>query len=261
MLSCFNPKTEKDIHWRTLMAVVESGGGEYVDKVMKTAKLVTKKRLDFSGAIEIVKNLTPEEGIALWDGWKEARKKAKGVGFGFVFGQSPQGFIGYAKTKYGFEPTLQESTLFRNAFFNLYQALPAWHERQKKIVHQDGFVRNMMGRKRRLPGIYSNDRQLVSECERQAINSPIQGAVGDLKAMILVQLMDTFDWGEFRIVGEVHDSILCWIQTSQLKNLLPQIHEIAEHPQLARECGLKFPIPMTVTVEVGPWGSGERWNP
>jgi DNA polymerase-1 len=262
MLACF--KAGKDIHWRTLIAAIESGGGEYVDLVYETARQLTKKKLTFPEAIELVHRLgeyDPEKAVRINKNWKEGRKKAKGINFGFCFDQSPQGFIAYAKTKYGFEPTLQESTAFHAAYFNLYRSLSAWHDRQRKLARADGFVRCMSGRKRRLPGIYSSDRSVVAECERQAINSPIQGFVGDYKAMILVELNNSFSRDQLRIVGEVHDAILMWIKNECVRALTPQVHQIAEHPKLARECGLDFPIPMAVDIELGRWGGGTRWRP
>lgn len=258
MLACF--KSGRDIHWRTLMGVIHSGGGEYVDTVYQTVRKLTKRRLGFDDAIQIVSDLGPDRSIELISDWKEGRKKAKGINFGFCFDQSPPGFVNYVKTKYGFEPTLAEATQFHATYFDLYRALSAWHERQRKLAHQDGFVRSMSGRKRRLPGIHSSDRQIVSECERQAINSPVQGYIGDHKAMILVELDETFPKDQLRIVGEVHDSILMWIKHECLE-ILSEVKERAENPRLVKECGLKFPIPLTVDIEVGPWGAGKRYKP
>jgi DNA polymerase-1 len=252
----------RDVHWRTLMgAIASGGGGSYYDQVLETARHVSKrKRLDFESAVELLSDLTPDEAIAIWSGWKEGRKKAKGINFGFVYGQSETGFIGYAKLKYGFEPTLEESTQFRNAYFSTYPGIAPWHERQKQLARLDGFVRSLSGRKRRLPGIYSKDRAIVAEAERQAINAPIQGFIGDYKAMILVELAESFPRRDLRIVGEVHDSILMWVNTERLKVILPEVKRLAEKPKLARDCGLDFPIPMEVDMEVGPWGAGKKWR-
>lgn len=258
MLKCF--KEGRDIHWRTLMAAVSAGGGEYVDTVFKTAKLLTKKKLEFPDALQLVSDLGPDAAIELISDWKEGRKKAKGINFGFPYSQQPSGFIHYAKMKFGFTPTLREATQFHDLFFDLYRALPAWHERQKKLVHKDGFVRSMSGRKRRLPGIYSSDRQLVAEAERQAINSPIQGFIGDYKAMILVELHEALPREHLRITMEHHDAILMWTKKEHTQALLPRIKAIGDNPKLARECGLSFPIPLTVDLEVGPWGAGKRWK-
>lgn len=252
-------KTGKDVHWMTLMDILACGGAD-PELLMQTARSLTKRKLDFNSALELVSAMVPDDAIKLIKAWKEWRKKAKGVNFGFVYGQSAPGFIDYAKAKYDFEPSLPEATLFRDTFFNKYQMLLAWHERQKRLVHSDGFVRSMSGRRRRLPGIYSSDRSVVAECERQAINSPIQGFIGDYKAMILVELCDTLPLEHFRFVHEVHDSILFWVKNEHIKHVLPRIHHMAEHPRLARECGLNFPIPMTVDIELGPWGAGERWR-
>lgn len=259
MLRCF--RENEDIHLKTLMAAVQSGGGEYVELVLQTGEKIAKKKLDFNDSIEAIWNYAkydPELIVKLDKAWKEARKKAKGINFGFVFDQSPPGFINYAKMKYGFEPTLPEATQFHSTFFDLYQALVAWHERQRKLVRQDGFVRDLLGMKRRLPGIYSSDRKLVSEAERQSINAPIQGFIGRYKAMILLEMHQSFPRNMLRVNGEVHDSVLFWYKDD---SILPELYERAENPALAKEAGLNFPIPMSISLELGRWGAGRTYKP
>ena len=257
MIDVFNEG--KDIHWYTLMDAVAAGGGD-PELVKATVKRMTKRKLDYTSAVDFLRNAPHDEVIALFEEWKEWRKKAKGINFGFAYGQSAAGFIDYAKAKYDFEPTFDEANIFRNSYFNTYQGLPAWHERQKKLVRLDGFVRSLSGRKRRLPGIYSSDRSVVAECERQAINAPVQGFIGDYKAMIYVELGESFPRTQLKLKGEVHDSILRWVKNEYLNDVLPRAHYIAEHPRLAKEAGLKFPIPMTADIEVGRWGKGTKWK-
>lgn len=211
--------------------------------------------------MSVLSSIGPSTAQELWEGWKEARKVSKSTGFGYAYGMGAPGFIDYAKTKYGFEPTLEESTILRNTFFNTYASLPRWHERQKELAKADGFVRSMSGRKRRLPGIYSSDRAVRSECERQAINSPIQGFIGDLKAMVMVELRQSFSPEQVRIKGEQHDSVLGWVKNEHVQAVLPTMKKIAENSRIARECGLEFPIPLTVDIELGPWGKGTKWKP
>lgn len=265
MLACFHPDTATDIHWKTMCAAIEAGGGEYVDAIYDTAKLITKskRRIDFTSALDLVKELTPEEGEKLWYPWKEARKKAKAINFGFCFKQQPAGFVVYAKKKYGFEPTIDEATEFFNAYFSLYRQLPNWHDRQIALAKMDGQVRNMAGRIRHLPGIYSSDRSVVAECERQAINAPIQGFIADYKAMIMLAIAKACPWEYLRITGEVHDSVLGWIREDMLDQIVPVMYQAAMNPPLARECGLDFPIPMETDIELGAWGAKDRikWKP
>lgn len=260
LIKCFNDGI--DVHWRTLLEVVlRGGGGEYVQPVRDTAKKLSGKTLPLAVAVEWLLKAGHEKCIEIWKGWKEGRKKAKGINFGFVYGMREEKFIEYAKTKYGFEPTLEEAETIRSAYFSLYRGLAPWHERQKKLVAVDGQVRALSGRLRRLPGIHAKDRSVRSECERQAINSPIQGFIGDLKAMALVELVEKLDRADARVVGEVHDSILFEVRTEVLEPQLKKIAKIMANPELVKEFNIRLPVEIETELEVGPWGAGKKWVP
>jgi DNA polymerase-1 len=260
LLHCF--KHGIDVHWRTLLYVVQSGGaGEYVKPAIKTASKISGRKVQFNDAIDILQKAGHEAAIKIWPGWKEARKKAKGINFGFLYSMRELKFIGYAKLKYGFEPTWDEAHALRTAYFQLYRGLEPWHERMKKLAHLDGYVRSLSGRLRRLPGIMSSDRSVRSECERQAINSPVQGFIGDFKAMALVELAEKLDPARARVVGEVHDSILFWVRTELLEVELPKIAKIMQNPELVKEFNIDLSVPIDVELEVGPWGKGVKWIP
>jgi DNA polymerase-1 len=266
MIRCF--REHEDIHWRTLMEVIRVGStnAEHYHQLMRdTARqLWTKKKLTFDEYVEMLweaGKFDPNAVIGPVSAWKEERKKAKGVNFGFVYGQQPPGFVNFAKEKYGFEPSIQEATQFHAAYFNLYREIPRYHERQIKLARLDGFVRSMSGRKRRLPAINGNDKSLRAEAERQAINSPVQGFIGDYKSMIMVELGESFGPDEVIIKMEHHDAILGWIKEERLDDVCPELYERAENPRLAKECGLSFPIKMTVDLELGRWGQGTKWRP
>jgi DNA polymerase-1 len=259
MLRCFAEGI--DIHWKTLMYVIQSGGvGEYVKHVKKTARVLAGKKVGFNDAIELVLQAGHKRCIEIWDGWKEARKKAKGINFGFVYGMRENKFIEYAKANYDFEPTQEEARLIRRAYFQLYRGLEPWHEKMRKLVRLDGSVRSLSGRLRRLPGVSSSDRSLRSECERQAINSPVQGYIGDHKAMALVELADKLDWNRSRLVGEVHDSLLFWVRTELLAEELPKIAAIMRDPELLKEFKIDLPVKIEPELEVGDWGAGKEWK-
>ncbi len=262
LIYCF--KNGIDVHWRTLLYVVQSGGaGEYVKPVLKTARKLAGKKLNFNDSIDLLTKKGHEAAIAIWDGWKEARKKAKGINFGFVYGMREKKFIEYAKLKYGFEPTEEEAAKIRRAYFSLYRGLSPWHDRMKRLVKLDGYVRSLSGRLRRLPGITSPERSVRSENERQAINSPIQGFIGDFKAMALVELAEELDPNRAKVVGEVHDAILFWVKNEYLKEQLPVIAKIMQNPKLVKEFKIKLPVPIDVELDSGPWGQkgNVKWVP
>jgi uracil-DNA glycosylase family 4 len=253
-----------DVHWRTLMDVIGSGGaGSYVEPAFKTAAALNgrKRPKNLTVALELMLEAGHERCIEIWKGWKEARKRAKAVNFGYLYGMKELKFIETCKLKYGFEPTHDEASRSRTAFFHRYRQLPDWHDKQKRLCAIQGHVLNLAGRMRRLPGIFSTDRSASSEAERQAINSPVQGYIGDHKAAALVEIHDSFDRDtELRIVGEVHDSILLWIRPNEVNRLLPRVSEIMQRPRFIREMKIDLPVPIEAEFELGPWGKGRTWR-
>jgi len=192
---------------------------------------------------------------------KEMRKKAKAVNFGFVYGMGATKFRNYAKVKYGVDLTEEEAHEFRERFFELYPRLPGWHERQRGFVTTHGYVRTPIGRKRRLPEIISNDRALRSGAERQAINSPVQGAASDMNLFAAIQIAKAFP-DDVRIIATVHDAVLMEVRKSKVEEILPQIKLLMEDREAIFEAfGWDIPVPLEVEIKVGPWGAGKVFNP
>lgn len=188
---------------------------------------------------------------------KEERKMAKAVNFGFLYGMGWKKFVDYARDKYGVNLTDKEAKKFRRRFFESYSYLPKWHDRQRRIVHAQGQVRNLIGRVRRLPEIYSPDEGLVQEAERQSINSPVQSFASDLTLMALIECNKKFSKNTLRCVGTVHDSILMIIKDKYVKDYLPKVKAIMEEPEILRDkFKVKLDIPIIVDIEIGPWGKG-----
>lgn len=252
-----------DVHWATLLYVIECGiGGEFYDRALETACALTQRRASsIAEACRVLSDEGYEKAVAIWKGWKEGRKRAKAINFGFIYGMREPKFIETCKEKYDWEPTPDEATQIRTAYFHLYGGLQRWHESTRRLVHLNGYVRNLAGRKRRLETVFSADRSLVSEAERQAINSPIQGYIGDHKAMALIEIHSTFDpETELRVVGEHHDAILMWVRTDQKTRVLPRVAQIMAKPKLLEVLKVSLSIPLVGELEVGPWGAGKAWS-
>ena len=263
LIKCFREGI--DAHWRTLLHTIGSGGvGEYVEPVKETALKLSKHLgtgVSLSEALEVMLEAGHEAAIAVDKRWKEGRKKAKAINFGFLFGMYEKKFIETCKLKYGFEPTFEEAKRFRAAYFALYRGLTPWHDKQKKLVHLNGYVRNLAGRLRRLPGIYSSDKMLRMECERQAINSPVQGFIGDYKAMCLVEIHETIPHDKFKLVGEHHDALLGIVREDAIDEVCPRIQRIMCGPKLLEDFKIELTVPMEAEIELGPWGGGTAWKP
>jgi len=112
--------------------------------------------------------------------YEQLRQRGKAGNFGLLYGMGAYGFMMYADAVYGVKVEIEEAEAMRDAFFDLYPGLKAWHSRQIMEAQQTGMVRSPLGRTRRLHNIYSPIKKTRSTSERQAINSPIQGTLVDM---------------------------------------------------------------------------------
>ena len=266
LIHCYNEGI--DVHWRTTISVLRMGGS--AADLQMARDTVAKSGVNVVGLsilqiLDQLEAMGPDAAVAIDKRWKEKRKQSKGINFGYIYGMGAKKFSEYAYLRYDWPVSIEESQNIREAFFHRYAQLLAWHERQRMFVKMDGFVRSLSGRKRRLPSIWSPDQGLKAEAERQAINSPVQGFIGDLKVMgmldIFEQLQLPDNGAKVKLRGEVHDSILMWVKTEHLDEMLPKIKKYMEKPSWLERFGVKLDVPIVADLEIGPWGAGKVYKP
>lgn len=256
MLHSFH--TNEDVHWKTIMREISRSGG-YHKEVIETAKLLTNRRLDYSKSIMAMLRAGPDKCIKVKTMWKEGRKKAKAINFGYLYGMWWKKFIIYARDNYDVIVSEGEAQASRENFFELYPGFEEWHQRQKKFAASFGYVRSFSGRIRRLPAAMKRGNNYDFERDealRQAINSPVQGFASDLNLMAAVEMYETFSPEWYKIIGTVHDSILQLVRIDKLRYVCPRIKKIMSHPRLMDTFGIKLSVPLEAEVTIGPWGAG-----
>ena len=249
-----------DVHWRTLIETLGTGHGSFSLLVQQTGEDLTGDWLPYSIALDAMLDAGPQECIEVDKRWYEGRTRAKAINFGFIYGMHENKFIQQARKDYGWDASKQEAKNARRAYFRLYSQLENWHSRTKRLARAPGHVRCLTGRLRRLPGIHAKDRKVRSEAERQAINSGVQAMIGDYKAMLLVEIHQTFSRKKVRLVGEHHDAVLAIVKNEYIDECVPQMLKIAERPKLMDTCKMKRSVPMEGEAELGPWGKGEKYS-
>lgn len=256
MLRAF--QTGEDVHWKTVIREI-SRKGSYGNEVTTTAELLCGRSVNsYSDAIAIMLKEGPEACIKVDKRWKELRKKAKAINFGYLYGMWWKKFIIYARDNYGVNVTDREAQESRETFFELYPTFADWHKKQKKFVRAHGYVRTLSGRLRRLPAAYGySDNPEAQEAERQAINSPVQSFANELNLMAAVELHQTFDSSYYKIIGTVHDSILQLVRKDKLHVVVPRIKKIMSHPKLMDDFAIKLSVPIEAEVSIGPWGASK----
>lgn len=253
-----------DVHWLTGIREMARGGG-LSDIVINTAKkLSKKKKLSYSKAIEILIECGHEASIEVNSEWKELRKKAKAINFGYLYGMWWKKFKDYARDNYGVTITDEEARQSREAFFEMYPGLVEWHNRQRRFAQRHGYVRSLSGRKRRLPKAMDHKDSMEKQSAlRQAINSPVQSFANDINLMALIQLREEFSHDVLRIVGTVHDAILMMVRDDHVEVVYKRVKEIMAKPKLFEDFGIRLSVPLEADAEVGPWGSGvslDKWQ-
>ena len=192
---------------------------------------------------------------------KEIRKVVgKPVNFGFLYGMQWLKFIETAFNNYGSVFTEYEAKAARRAYFELYPKLLPWHAKMRRLVREYGRVVSPLGRVRHLPDIYSPDKSVAAEAERQAINSPVQGLGSDMAVIAMIEInrrLKELGWDRFaHCLGLVHDAINFEIRDDYVARVIPIIKDCMEDmDHVYRLFGTVIDIPIVADVSVGQhWG-------
>lgn len=184
---------------------------------------------------------------------KIARRNAKVVNFGLIYGMHLNGFLDYAKAEYGVTLSRVEGERWINIFFNKYSRLPLYHRNTIAECQKHGYVESCYGRRRRLPDILSKDKFLRGYAERQAINHKIQSPSSDT---VLMSANDFIDQGypkkEARVVLFIHDELIFEVREDLADKYVGRIKYHMENPPIEKTFGVKLSVPLKADIKVGP---------
>lgn len=175
-------------------------------------------------------------------GW-EARRKAKTVNFGIVYGM---GAYSLAKNIGVSEDEAQEVI---DNYFKGYPGIKLYMDRKKKELHNTHCVRDMFGRIRNFHNLMkSRDEYKKFGAERQAGNFPIQSGAGVVLKKAIVNLQPVLEkWG-VNILLQVHDELVF-----ECPNDLPV--EAVREIKHTMENVVELMVPLKADVDIYP----ERW--
>lgn len=203
---------------------------------------------------------TVRDVLGIMNPTDEERKKGKAINFGLLYGMWWPKFIIYARDNYDQVFTEREAQEVHANFFRTYAGLGPWHKRQKRFANQNGYVRNLIGRMRRLPAAMARDDSSdCKEAQRQAINSPVQSLASDITLAGALAIHKYFSRSIVRICGTVHDAVLMWVRTTHLKRVIKKARQLMEHPPLIeRTFNCRMSIPLIAEAKIGAWGVGKK---
>jgi uracil-DNA glycosylase family 4 len=146
---------------------------------------------------------------------KVNRIPAKTCNFGIIYGLTAQG-LKLQLMKEGIDKTVEECQEMIDGWFDTYLGVRDYFDECVSFTKQHGFIRDMWGRMRYLPLIYSPDEYKAAEAERQACNHVVQSGAQGIMKMCMRDVWENvlpFFWGgmwdmKIEPLLQIHDELL-----------------------------------------------------
>lgn len=153
-----------------------------------------------------------------------ARRKAKAVNFGIVYGISDFGLSEQLDISIG------EGRSIIQGFFSAYPEVWTYRQNIIKKLQNEGYVTTLTGRKRYIPQINDPNYQTREFAKRAAMNAPIQGSAADLikLAMIKVDAFLSENNYKTKLISQVHDELIFALDESE-SHIVDDIVSIMEN--------------------------------
>jgi len=155
---------------------------------------------------------------------------------------------------------------FFNLFYSRFRGVKAWIDSTKESARKNGYVSTIVGRRRYLDEIQSEDNGKRAQAERQAVNTIIQGSAADLMKLAMLKMASRLmDWNKEgvntggtgiapKLILQIHDELLFEVMANSgdVNRLKAAVLRCC-----AGECerDLKLKVPLKMTCSVGKsWG-------
>jgi DNA polymerase-1 len=182
-------------------------------------------------------------GVSEDDVSSAQRESAKTVNFGIMYGM---GRFGLAR-RLGVGN--DEAADFIQRYFQTYPGVREYTERVIAEAEDSGYASTMLGRRRPITGLASDNARVRGMAERVAVNTPIQGSAADLikLAMLGVDRRIRSDGLPCRMVLQVHDELVFEIPEDRLDDVSAAVREEMESPE-----GIELNVPVVTNLASGP---------
>lgn len=178
--------------------------------------------------------------IPLSEVTKTQRGQAKTVNFGIIYGQ---GAFALAEQT---GLSRSEAKQMIDEYYRTYPKLKEYMAEQVQKARQLGYVETILGRKRHLKDINSNNFVVRGHAERNAVNAPIQGSAADVIKMAMIRIDEELEKQnlETRMLLQVHDELVFESPLAETETAIKLI-------KTEMESAIKTRVPLLVEVGVG----------
>ncbi len=175
----------------------------------------------------------------------EMRRKIKAMSYGLAYGLSAFGLSQQLNIE------AAEARALMDTYFERFGGVRDYLRRVVDEARATGYTETMLGRRRYLPDLNSDNRQRREMAERMALNAPIQGTAADIVKVAMLNVGRALaDAGlNSRMLLQVHDEIVLELAPGERE----RVEDIVRR-EMSKAVELRAPL--DVSVGVGPdWES------
>ena len=181
--------------------------------------------------------------VSIDDVQPDMRRTAKVINFGIMYGAGPFRI----SQELGISRKASQEII--KEYFNQYSGVKKYISATLDKARSDNYVETLLGRRRSVWDINSQNALKRQAAERIAINMPIQGSAAELIkiAMIDVQKNIELEHMDSKLILQIHDELLFEFPVDEKDVLIPLVKESMEN-------AMKLKVPVIVD-----YGSGKDW--
>ena len=171
---------------------------------------------------------------------KEQRSNAKVVNFGIIYGVSAFGLSNQTNLN------RTESKELIEKYFEKYPKLKQYINNQISFARNKGYVETVLGRRRYLKDINSQNSVVRGAAERNAINAPVQGSAADIIKIAMINIQKKLSKGNYKskMLLQIHDELVFDV-------FKPELNEMIELTKNEMEKAFEINVPLTVDLNYG----------
>lgn len=174
----------------------------------------------------------------------EMRRKIKAMSYGLAYGLSAFGLSQQLGIDAG------EARRLMDTFFERFGGVRDYLQRVVEEARAVGYTETIMGRRRYLPDLNSDNRQRREMAERMALNAPIQGTAADIVKVAMLRVDEALrkEKLQTRMLLQVHDEIVLEVSPGERD----RVEELLRR-EMAGAAQLRAPLDVSV-------GAGPDWD-
>ncbi len=168
------------------------------------------------------------------------RSKVKAMSYGLAYGLSAFGLSRQLRIE------VDEARGLMDDYFDRFGGVRDYLREVVDLARRTGYTETMLGRRRYLPDLTSDNRQRREGAERMALNAPIQGSAADIIKVAMLRVEAAL--GEHalgsRLLLQVHDELVLEVAPGERDQVEALVRE-------AMGGAAELTVPLDVSVGVG----------